>query len=410
MFGLLFAELVLLPDWRLPKFLLATTIVSMGFALAESQQIARVLNVGRFVAPSALVVVLLRRRLAPLSTSVGRGGRSLLIALTALAGVSFFSSGDQETTALKFCSLLIVATAIVLLLRWEKESPGRLGGSVAIAFAILVVTNSLMIAAGVPLYGVRFLGWASNPNGLGLMCALGIPVFVSVLRTSPWRLHRRAALVLTLLASVLLLLSGSRGALLGALVGIGAVVRNTRVSRSLILPGFIVTVAVVTALGIQSAPKNQLLRGIDRSGSSGREEAWTVAWEELWRRPAFGAGFATTEKRFVNKEFGTFRVFEGGQFHNSYLETGVELGVLGGLLLCLAGLRAISYVVRPVSPENYWAAGMAVTAAVAAVFETGLLTPGSILFTSFWLALGVLTIRSEPPARPVHDAPGDRTA
>ena len=401
--GMILVDLVLLPDGRLPLFLLVCTIVGLGSALAYEGIVTEVMNLGRFLAPTALLLVLLRTRLSTPASQDGPftgSGRALPIALTVLAGISLSVSIDPRTTAMKAAALALVAFTTVALLRWDMDNPDRLQTALTVAFCILILTNVFMLPFPIAYTRARFHGWTSNANTLGMMCGLGIPLLVARLTVSRRRLVDKAAMAVLLVAGALLLLSGSRSGLLAAVMGTATTMRNARIGRSLMFPVFLLAVAVVGPLAVRTAMDSELLQRIERTGSSGREEAWTVGWRLMWDQPMFGAGFATTEQRFLNEEFGRFEVFEGGQFHNSYLEAGVELGVPAAILLCAAGLLALSYTVRPVPARDRWAAGMVVAAATIGFFETGLLTPGSLLFFPFWIALGVVTIGRRATSAP----------
>ncbi|MBF0526400.1 MAG: O-antigen ligase family protein [Deltaproteobacteria bacterium] len=74
-----------------------------------------------------------------------------------------------------------------------------------------------------------------------------------------------------------------------------------------------------------------------------RLQRWSVAWEEMTKRPLLGVGFGRTQ---VYPYFSRFNIKEKGQeegqphAHNTYLDFGMELG-FPGLLLFLAVLAKI---------------------------------------------------------------------
>ena len=395
--AILLVDIVLLPHRRLPQFLFGGTIVGLGLAMADSDTVAALMSVGRFVAPSALLLVLLGFRRSHGVRSLKFKGKRLPIALTILAGLSLVVSIDITTSALKFCALALVAVTTVFVLRWDSESSGQLYAPFVVALIILVVTNGLVIMVGNSGYFLgRFRGWTSNANALGLICGITIPVLIAGATTTGRVVFKRALLAFMVITALILFLTGSRAGLLAAVLGGITVLRNARLASSLFLPVVLAAVLVVGPLAVQAALKYEVLTPVQRAGDSGREEVWAVGWHEMREHPWLGAGFATTEDRFLSQEFGRFHVFQGAQFHNSYLEAGVELGVPAALLLCSAGLLSFSYLIRPVPSRNRWAAGVVVAAATMGVFETGLLTPGSFLFFPFWLALGVLTLGERP--------------
>jgi O-antigen ligase len=258
-----------------------------------------------------------------------------------------------------------------------------------------VLTNLPYLALG---DRARFQGWTINPNTLGILCGVAIPVFVAAFVNARASLKLLAGACIPL-AAVMLLLTGSRGSLIGAAIGTIAVLRTVSATRIAIVPLLVVALVVVgptatSAYRTGAAPNEPtaatLLGHLDRRGDSGRTEVWPRGWEEMWRHPFTGAGLSTSAARFDRGEFGGFRVFEGGHFHNSYLEAGVELGLGGLLLLGAVGVYGLSLLLWPAHRQDAWAAGLAAGGAAMAMFETGALTPGAVLFIPFWLGLTVV--------------------
>ncbi|MFN2506370.1 MAG: O-antigen ligase family protein, partial [Acidimicrobiales bacterium] len=346
--GLVLVVLVLLPERRLPPALVSVTILGMALAVARAPQLSNAFDLGRFLGPLALVVVGARLRTSKPLRYYRPKARLVFVGTTVITALSVFVSLDPKTTLTKWLALVVVFLAVGAAVRWAESRQQSLASPVHLAFVILVVSNLVVYGFGVGAYsGRRFMGWTSNPNALGIMCGLAVPVFAARLLRSMGR-RRGWAVLLTLVSGTVLLLSGSRSALLGAMLATVAVLRINRVAQRLVFPVLLLSLVLIAPLAFKAASEN-LLQPVERTGESGREEVWPVAWREMGERPFLGAGFATTEDRFLEGEFGSFQVFQGGQFHNSYLEAGVETGVFGGLALVLAGLFALSYVFRPVA-------------------------------------------------------------
>ncbi len=400
--GCLFAlDLVLFSNSRLPQYLVGATIIGMGVANG-ALAVSPAMNYGRFLPPLLLFVVVVRLGCWRHASRHSRRITTAACVGVTLVFLSVLTSLDPRLTVERSVAFAAVAVGLCAALRWSTTQEARLRNAVLATFAILVLSNLAMLFIGGDAYsGSRFRGWTINPNNLAVLCAFAVPVSASEAMTQRGRRRLIGAAILVI-ASLLLLLSGSRASSLGALLGFATVLRVSQVARSIVFVGSSFALLVLAPLAYRSASDANLLTAAKRPGNSAREQVWPVAVREVWNRPILGAGFSTTEERFAQEEFGRFSIFGGSHFHNSYLEAAVELGVPGGLLLVAAGLFSLSLIVRPVSVELGWAAGMAVSGAVVGVFETGLLAPGSVLMFPFWLAIGVLTRRRRRQLAPAN--------
>lgn len=387
----------------------AVYLVVVGVALASSTFpfAASALVNGRFFLASLLIIIALRskRHHVPL---VGHS-RLLLPILTGAAAFSILVSPEPSATVQKVLALAVTGTAAALAARMRTMQQPAFAKGLAWVLAFLVSTNLLFVGHR---FGSRVRGWTINPNSLGQLCALALPVLVAVIPST--RGPRRMALVGScLIALIMLVLSGSRASVVGAVVGVLAVLATLRAVRKRAFVAAAIIVIVFIPAAYSAANDRGALDSVRRNGDSGRSESWTVAWREIERRPIVGAGYATTEARFATEQFGGFARFQGSHFHNAYLETAVEIGFPAALLLVAAGVSALMVLARPPPRQLAWAAGVASAGASIAIFETGLLTPGAIVFFPFWLAFSALVeagparvevspdaIRSSTSARP----------
>jgi exopolysaccharide production protein ExoQ len=405
--GLATLDLVLFGGSGFPRWTVIATL--LGLALANSTlPVAGIMNYGRFVPPVILFVSVVQSGAWQQGAGRTRGVMVAAGIAVLLVSASTLTSLDGSVTLEKSLAFVSVVAGVCAAVRWSVGHGRQLRDGVMIAFAVLVATNLVMLVIGLDSYsGFRFRGWTINPNNLGALCAFAAPVAAAEAMTSVGR-RRLLALLLLGAAGVALFLTGSRSSSLAALLALAAVLRISQVARSLVFTGAMLASLILAPLAFRSVVDSELFNTAERQGGSGRNEVWPVAIDEIQKRPITGAGYATTEARFRDQEFGRFESFFGGQFHNSYLETAVELGVVGGLLMLGAGLFALWHLVRPIPPENAWAAGMAVSGAVIGIFETGLLTPGSVMMFPFWLAMGVLAVKA--PRGPTEAAEVDEMA
>lgn len=404
--GLGTLDLVLYGGAGLGVWMAVATVV--GLALANGTFAVRdLMNLGRFVPPVILVVSVVQTGIWRRGAERTRGATVVAGVFLLLAWASALTSIDTAVTVEKSLALTTVVAGVCAAVRWCIAYPRRMREGLLLGFSLLVFSNLAMLVLGGESYsGFRFRGWTINPNNLGILCAFAIPLAAAEVMTSSGRRRLLAGILLGATA-VALILTGSRSSSLGALLALATVLRISQVARSLVFTAAMLASLVLTPLAFRSVADSQLFNTAERAGGSGREEVWPIAIDEIKKRPVTGAGFSTTEDRFTNKEFGQFTSFYGGQFHNSYLEAAVELGLVGGLLLLGAGLFALSHIIKPVPVEHAWAAGMAVSGAVVGIFETGLLTPGSVLMFPFWLSLGVLAIKAERPPDEAASDPED---
>jgi len=130
--------------------------------------------------------------------------------------------------------------------------------------------------------------------------------------------------------------TGSKTALGSALFA-SLVVVGCRLPRgvTMLAGGFGATLALILLVAVAADP-DSLLRSISRTNDpeeiyslTGRVELWQFTLHEIGESPAFGHGFACS--RFVNEGGPDWAA--GSHAHNLLLNTMVETGVLGGMLL-----------------------------------------------------------------------------
>lgn len=128
--------------------------------------------------------------------------------------------------------------------------------------------------------------------------------------------------------------------------------------------------------------------------SGARLEAWEASAELVGDRPVLGYGFGTGDRIYSRYEI-DFVYFQGANPANTYVQLGMELGLLAGL----AGLAAIIAAVwaaliairrRPWSPPDAALGALVLGLAVAAMAESLLTSAGSAWTTLFWVPAGAV--------------------
>jgi O-antigen ligase len=311
-------------------------------------------------------------------------------------------------------NLAVLVAGIVIAQRTDHfELYVRLAVVIAGASAVVLLWR-LAHGEAQALYANRFsISSEENPIQLGRASASGLIAATYLLLSADRRRMRWLAAALAPVLAVSLLAAGSRGPVLGAIVGMFTLV--TIAARSRVARRRLLTVAltgiVAAILAAQLVPGGSLQRSLSfltGSGSglssNGRNVLWSEAWHQFGAHPFAGAGT------------GNFWALDGiEQYpHNLFLEVASELGLLGlGLLVvflastCFALVRA---------RRGRWAPSRLQIAFVSAAFTASLtnsmfsgdLTTNAGLWFASGLAIGCTlrtAARPQPAGRPVVDQP-----
>jgi len=179
-----------------------------------------------------------------------------------------------------------------------------------------------------------------NPNDLAIVFAVGLPLALYLALDQS--LHASRVQVWTAwlylpLASIAILLTGSRSGLVDGVVALGAIPfllsRSSRTRIYTLLAIFASLLCVV--LTLIPAGTWHILSTVGEQMQSGdldkRVKVWRFGWQAFLESPLFGSGV------------GSFRWASGTLYnaHNTYLEVSVEQGVAG--LFLILGLIVISF-------------------------------------------------------------------
>lgn len=266
----LFAPPLFLDSWT-PRMALVLGVapvglVALGRAVRSGDRSSQIL-----LAAMIWTVVISVLSPAPRSALFGFAGRDLS-ALTICAVAGFWTLG--RLTSARGRELL---SEVVI---WSAT----LSGAVGIAQVLADVdTGALALAFGRPT------GLASNPVYYGAISAAGLMVCVASWRGGAWRRLLVPIVVLGAATS----LSGSRVALLAAVVGIG-VHTAARRDRDSVLAGGLGLASVASGVLVDrtaGAGRNAADRLTEGSGGGGRTAVWRYGLEAFADRPVLGHGF-----------------------------------------------------------------------------------------------------------------------
>jgi len=175
-------------------------------------------------------------------------------------------------------------------------------------------------------------GMHANCFGQLFALACGPLLFVSAAAASPWL--RRVTLLAFFLATLALLLTFSRGALLAWLIVIGAYLLHHRRIRTLVAGTVLIGAALVAAPDALTERFGTGLREDALSDSTdvtrdeltaGRVHGWLLLLPEVARSPLIGQGLGSTQWSQAVAT-GQYRATHP---HNIYLEILMDLGVIG---------------------------------------------------------------------------------
>jgi O-antigen ligase len=210
---------------------------------------------------------------------------------------------------------------------------------VIVAMVQVATKNGLTFAESVN----RAYGTFGHPNVLAFYLVLAILVLLGARNAFP-RVRYSHPIILVIL-SITLLLTQTRGAWLGLLVGLGfaGVVRYRQaliigllcvVTVGFLLPAAQGTLAG-TSLDLNRAPiiGNLLQRQLNTSSLDWRLDVWREMQHRFLERPVFGFGLGAFPSL---RQFQVFDIYDQGiGAHNDYLRLLIELGISGVILYTL---------------------------------------------------------------------------
>jgi O-Antigen ligase len=353
------------------------------------------------------------------------------LACAAFAGVAVLSTAWSVGPRLTFeragtiCVLFLAGAALAVAARDRPPAVasvlvGLLGGVVAVAVASLLTlafTHSNAVQPATLAYGARFQGYSQNPNTLGMLLALGMPIAAWAVLVAGSRARVVVAAGVSLLLFGELAATGSRGSLLAAAVGVVVVVAlDRRPARQRVAIGAACLVAFAggtvasrvatpstqppptiptrlpndaelhrpleTELG---APKGGGIQHRSLFSSSGRFRAWRGAIDQGDQRPVAGYGFGTESRVFVDRYYG----LDSDVTENSYVGLYLQLGLAGLALFLLVVVRALVVGFRSTGAAAVAVPPVAVVCAgiVLAVGQSFVYSVGATGTVPFWICV-----------------------
>lgn len=322
-----------------------------------------------------------------------------------LAAVIFIIFAFLSMVYSPFPQLTLERSATVLLLYlsvfwiiWKYAydyGPERTIRIILLVAWIIYVTGFLMVFVGPyrPFLQARFTGVFYNPNGMGVISALILPLAL-------WQYmetKKRSSLFLFVLILASLMVSGARGSINAAVISLGylAYVRlgkNKPLFLFFSLSIVFILIWVIETL-IKTAFKSYMrIESIPILG--GRLEVWPIALNLIMDKPIFGYGFGVEDKLIALNKI-VLHKHAGAYMHNSYLGITLQLGILGFILL-LVPLFVLLFKELAVKRDNstpllrYALRSSLIAGLICCIYESFIYSVGNAQSFPFWMIVMLL--------------------
>lgn len=285
-----------------------------------------------------------------------------LIPFFLLAGFLLVGSPDIKMAFQKYLSYLLLFLCVPIFLNYYVDKYGydELSQVLKICFVLLfagfvitIIDPDLTFS-----HGNRYKGIFGNPNGLGIFAFLTFVLFDVCKKHLKVVPNVKENIMYTSLILVSLMLTQSRGSILGCLLFIG-VQRLGRFGSIFLIIGVIfyalafeevllLIFSVVDSLELGEVLRLESIEQLEKG--SGRTIAWQFAWEEIQKNFFFGRGWSYDEIYMggVVKQI-LLKLNHQGGVHNSFLIFWLNVGIVG-LLLFIGSLFYLILKTSRISP------------------------------------------------------------
>lgn len=342
-----------------------------------------------------------------------------LIFILILACASWAWSINPEVTERR--AIAIVATTLAglfLAARYDWRTLLRLLGAVWLFMALVsfisgVVAPGIAIMDEVHVGAWRGMWWEKNALGGHMARASFVCAFLLVM-DRPWRLVWGGAVTL---CAALVILSTSKTALLGLLVGLGVLATGAWMRRGVVTTlstiwiGFIAVGAMALVLIVAPGLIFELL-GRDAT-LTGRTDIWTALLDAIAARPWFGYGYGAfwgidSEPAYKVRLATEWLVPTA---HNGWLETALSIGLVGlaGFMLSYLLLLARAIRLAISSWEGIFALGVAAQFLLFSLSESIALQQNTIVWVVYVavaakVAISMAELSARAPGHPLQES------
>jgi hypothetical protein len=267
----------------------------------------------------------------------------------------------------------------------------------------LVRTAAVVLAANLVLFGAldpgsilerRFQGFFENPNNIGLVCSVGLPLAFALLlrRRGAWEIAGFAVLSLSLLVC------GSRTGLVaaGAAMALIGGLRALRGNKAAI--GFVVGVgAMLFAVSLTNYFDENVARTESLETLSNRTHFWELAkLDYIPERPWLGHGFGTDA--LIHDYYGitlSDLQLRGYGVMSSYYGLAVAVGVPATVFFFAVMWLGTAWLLYRHHQDGWMvtAAATVVAGLLVGITESSIYSVGSCFAYQFWIAVMLTTRR-----------------
>jgi O-antigen ligase len=276
-------------------------------------------------------------------------------------------------------------------------------------FRIYLFRYSTFFIAGIIVLSIlgKFTGIYSGTNALGLFQGLTVhsmllgPLSAMTLLFSLWKVNsitknnkiRNRYILIICFSFICLLLAASRGAIIGAIIGMLVMFVSIykKKLRDLVKVVFILLIVLVSTSSLWTGYLDGIIKKNEATSSedglvSARSELWTYRIQEFNENPLFGIGFSTSKFGLIDTEVGQI---EPG---TSWGAIFAQIGLFGGLPFLLLIVYYFNFLIRSQDKFNNGSLllGMLCFFVIHWFAEGYMLASGGFLFFYAWLLLGVI--------------------
>lgn len=366
-------------------------------------------------AVAAIAIILTLRNISRLRSLTLAPHIICLFAYLAFAGASVFWAFKPELSSIRFAQQVMVVSSVILPALLASRSSDMMLG-MFLCFSLATVLNVFFVMgnsqAMVDLYK-GYPGYFPGKNYLGELVA--VTLLFALYRLTYPGLQRVFATVIAVIACVLLVMANSKTSFALALAvpvlaaTIIFVARMVGISPAIILwlvpLGYLV---FATAAGINLNRLSYML--YSDSSFSGRTVIWDFANFEIARKPLFGWGYQSfwlvgPDGPAIVDAPGWVKIMPNA--HNGYLDTQLELGYIGFILL-LAFITATVHGIGRVAQRDPARAWLLLSLALFIIITNGLESWWMRGFEMLWMVFLMVAAEVARHLQPVRAARSQR--
>jgi O-antigen ligase len=227
-----------------------------------------------------------------------------------------------------------------------------------------------------------------NPNTLGGVLILPLVLAVGGVVALRNPVQKFLATVAVGVIGLGVYITMSRGALLAIALAMLVFVYRNRIRWQVLVPIAILVVVAIALPDVFFARAAKVVSGEDTTGAS-RTQIWSAGWAALEHVGVIGAGFSNYTEIYRFLDAYSPGVWAKGA-HNSYLETWVELGIVG-LVLMLAAIAGHLLSMRGIGRRSVGGIVLSAAEAASVGVLAGAFFADRVGGKSFWLLWIIVT-------------------